>query len=214
MSLSQQTCSRIRYEGTDRNTRYWDDSVLNNPGPRQALWSFWSCALRCAIVCVLHSHTYATLRLRTRYAASGRHLPEQARTPARLPDTQAVRSASSLSEIHKAVPSKPTEGRKRCFDDDLSIRQSAPRACFSMRRLRQRHSQISMAGGGVLPSGPVRVYNGHQTFYLWFCVLLGGAGGLLLGYDNGVMVRACCCCCCSKADLKAVLPQSPIWCSC
>ena len=46
-----------------------------------------------------------------------------------------------------------------------------------------------MAGGGFLPSSPVKVYNGHQTFYLWFCVLLGGAGGLLLGYDNGVMVR-------------------------
>ena len=40
----------------------------------------------------------------------------------------------------------------------------------------------------MLASGPVKIYNGRPTLYLWFCVLLGGCGGLLLGYDNGVIV--------------------------
>ena len=40
----------------------------------------------------------------------------------------------------------------------------------------------------MLASGPVKSYNGRPTLYLWFCVLLGGCGGLLLGYDNGVTV--------------------------
>ena len=45
-----------------------------------------------------------------------------------------------------------------------------------------------MAGGVVIGGGPIKHYNGRPTVYLWFCVLLGGCGGLLLGYDNGVIV--------------------------
>ena len=40
----------------------------------------------------------------------------------------------------------------------------------------------------MIGGGPIKHYNGRPTAYLWFCVLLGGCGGLLLGYDNGVIV--------------------------
>lgn len=44
-----------------------------------------------------------------------------------------------------------------------------------------------MAGGPALSSGPIKRYNGRNTIYLYMCVLMGGMGGLLLGYDNGVI---------------------------
>lgn len=46
-----------------------------------------------------------------------------------------------------------------------------------------------MAGGGAVVAGakPGVRYNARMTVYVWFCCILGGCGGLLLGYDNGVI---------------------------
>jgi sugar porter (SP) family MFS transporter len=44
-----------------------------------------------------------------------------------------------------------------------------------------------MAGGPVTPIGPVKRYNAKVTVYVWIVCILGGCGGLLLGYDNGVI---------------------------
>lgn len=43
-----------------------------------------------------------------------------------------------------------------------------------------------MAGGPVL-SSTAKTYNAKMTGYTWFVCILGGCGGLLLGYDNGVI---------------------------
>lgn len=42
-----------------------------------------------------------------------------------------------------------------------------------------------MAGGGVVVGGLSKKYNGKLTFYIYFVVIMGACGGLLLGYDNG-----------------------------
>ena len=34
-------------------------------------------------------------------------------------------------------------------------------------------------------SGGNKRYNGKMTLYVYFVVIMGGCGGLLLGYDNG-----------------------------
>ena len=59
----------------------------------------------------------------------------------------------------------------------------------------------------MISGGPIKEYNGRTTIYLLFCVLLGGCGGLLLGYDNGVIVRpslvlVSCACFPSRPQLK------------
>lgn len=44
-----------------------------------------------------------------------------------------------------------------------------------------------MAGGGYVATGKAKRYNGKMTGYLWMLAFIGGSGGLLLGYDNGVI---------------------------
>ncbi|KAL3147178.1 species-specific tRNA processing, variant 3 [Trebouxia sp. C0010 RCD-2024] len=45
-----------------------------------------------------------------------------------------------------------------------------------------------MAGAVAVSSGkPGKRYNAKVTGYVWFLCLIGGSGGLLLGYDNGVI---------------------------
>lgn len=45
-----------------------------------------------------------------------------------------------------------------------------------------------MAGAVAISSGkPGKRYNAKVTGYVWFLCLIGGSGGLLLGYDNGVI---------------------------
>lgn len=47
-----------------------------------------------------------------------------------------------------------------------------------------------MAGGPAL-GGTGKKYNGRMTFAVYFVVILGGCGGLLLGYDNGKILTSC-----------------------
>lgn len=44
-----------------------------------------------------------------------------------------------------------------------------------------------MAGGGYVATGKAKRYNGKMTGYLWILCFIGGSGGLLLGYDNGII---------------------------
>lgn len=45
-----------------------------------------------------------------------------------------------------------------------------------------------MAGAVAVSVGkPGKRYNAKMTAYVWFLCLIGGSGGLLLGYDNGVI---------------------------
>ena len=44
-----------------------------------------------------------------------------------------------------------------------------------------------MAGGGYVASGKAKRYSGKMTGYLWMLCFIGGSGGLLLGYDNGII---------------------------
>lgn len=45
-----------------------------------------------------------------------------------------------------------------------------------------------MAGAVAVSIGkPGKRYNAKMTAYVWFLCLIGGSGGLLLGYDNGVI---------------------------
>lgn len=45
-----------------------------------------------------------------------------------------------------------------------------------------------MAGAVAVSSGkPGKRYNAKVTGYVWFLCLIGGSGGLLLGYDNGII---------------------------
>ncbi|KAK9817756.1 hypothetical protein WJX72_001683 [[Myrmecia] bisecta] len=44
-----------------------------------------------------------------------------------------------------------------------------------------------MAGGGPITPSSGKRYNARMTAYVWMVCILGGAGGLLLGYDNGVI---------------------------
>lgn len=43
-----------------------------------------------------------------------------------------------------------------------------------------------MAGGGIVASGPVKVYNGVVTTYVITACIVAASGGALFGYDNGV----------------------------
>lgn len=43
-----------------------------------------------------------------------------------------------------------------------------------------------MAGGAILASGPVKVYNGVVTTYVITACIVAASGGALFGYDNGV----------------------------
>lgn len=52
-----------------------------------------------------------------------------------------------------------------------------------------------MAGGGYVASGKARKYNGKMTGYLWMLCFIGGSGGLLLGYDNGIIGTRLSTCC-------------------
>ena len=44
-----------------------------------------------------------------------------------------------------------------------------------------------MAGGGYVATGKAKRYSGKMTGYLWMLCFIGGSGGLLLGYDNGII---------------------------
>ena len=44
-----------------------------------------------------------------------------------------------------------------------------------------------MAGAVVVSGKPGKRYNAKVTPYVWFLCLIGGSGGLLLGYDNGII---------------------------
>lgn len=44
-----------------------------------------------------------------------------------------------------------------------------------------------MAGAVALSAKPGKRYNARVTGYVWFLCLIGGSGGLLLGYDNGII---------------------------
>ena len=45
-----------------------------------------------------------------------------------------------------------------------------------------------MAGAVAVSTGkPGKRYNAKMTGYVWFLCLIGGSGGLLLGYDNGII---------------------------
>ena len=44
-----------------------------------------------------------------------------------------------------------------------------------------------MAGAVALSVKPGKRYNAKMTGYVWFLCLIGGSGGLLLGYDNGII---------------------------
>lgn len=47
---------------------------------------------------------------------------------------------------------------------------------------------VKMAGAVAVSIGkPGKRYNAKMTAYVWFLCLIGGSGGLLLGYDNGVI---------------------------
>lgn len=37
---------------------------------------------------------------------------------------------------------------------------------------------------------PGKRYNARMTGYVWFLCLIGGSGGLLLGYDNGIIGKS------------------------
>lgn len=51
-----------------------------------------------------------------------------------------------------------------------------------------RRVPFTMAGGMAVPAGkPGKRYNAKMTGYVWFLCFIGGSGGLLLGYDNGVI---------------------------
>ena len=51
-----------------------------------------------------------------------------------------------------------------------------------------RHAFATMAGAMAVSSGkPGKRYNAKVTGYVWFLCLIGGSGGLLLGYDNGII---------------------------
>ena len=44
-----------------------------------------------------------------------------------------------------------------------------------------------MAGAVAVSLGKNKRYNARMTGYVWFLCLIGGSGGLLLGYDNGII---------------------------
>jgi hypothetical protein len=45
-----------------------------------------------------------------------------------------------------------------------------------------------MAGGPVMMGGgKTHRYDAKMTMYVWLVCILGGCGGLLLGYDNGII---------------------------
>lgn len=49
-------------------------------------------------------------------------------------------------------------------------------------------SRHTMAGAVAVSTGkPGKRYNAKMTGYVWFLCLIGGSGGLLLGYDNGII---------------------------
>lgn len=58
------------------------------------------------------------------------------------------------------------------------------------------HVLVTMAGAVAVSTGkPGKRYNAKMTGYVWFLCLIGGSGGLLLGYDNGIigkLKRYCC----------------------
>jgi len=52
----------------------------------------------------------------------------------------------------------------------------------------RRDPVSTMAGAVAVSVGkPGKRYNAKMTAYVWFLCLIGGSGGLLLGYDNGVI---------------------------
>ncbi len=52
----------------------------------------------------------------------------------------------------------------------------------------RRDPVSTMAGAVAVSIGkPGKRYNAKMTAYVWFLCLIGGSGGLLLGYDNGVI---------------------------
>ena len=64
----------------------------------------------------------------------------------------------------------------------LSLLQ-VPHDCY-----RSRDPVSTMAGAVAVSIGkPGKRYNAKMTAYVWFLCLIGGSGGLLLGYDNGVI---------------------------
>ena len=65
---------------------------------------------------------------------------------------------------------------------------------FSQQLCSWRPCSISFCTAGEMAGGPIlgsnKRYNSKVTFTVWFIVILGGCGGLLLGYDNGKAISS------------------------